>query len=220
MIAGDEARRLGEEIAGWLAPGCERVVVAGGARRGADRCHDIEIVCLPRVVTLPRILLEPERVDLLAPIVDRLIASRRWERDARVPRWGDRHKRLWLPSAGVAVELYIARAGNFGNILAIRTGNSAFSRALVTKRRQGGLLPDGLWQLHGYLWDYAPSADERLMLTNPPRPPLACPDEAAFFARLGFPAVPDPRERDEEGARRWREYFAARAEAALPARQR
>jgi len=215
VISGDEARALGEEICGWLAPGCLSILVVGSARRGAAQCHDLEIVVVPRVTVLPRIGMEPERVSELDARVDACIARGRWQRDGKVKRWGDRLKRLWVPSVGLAVELYITRTGNFGNIVAIRTGNQDFSMALVTKRRQGGLLPDGLYHRFGHLWDYVPADNERLMLTTPPKPPLNCPTEEAFFAALGFPWVPHPEMRDAVGVKSWRGWFARQARAVV-----
>ena len=101
------------------------------------------------------------------------------------------------------MDLFIAEPGNWGNVLAIRTGNAAFSKGLVTERRSGGLMPPDLYQRDGFLWcrngfgrvRTPPSgSDER----------LECPTEEAFFAALGLPTLP-PAERDEGAvARLWR----------------
>lgn len=189
-----EARRHAEYVGKLLAPALLRWEVAGSIRRGKAEVKDLEIVAIPRprsdAVDGPVVFGQPESA--LTPI-DRLIARLIREdalgKDPELKRNGPKAKRFLLVrdhnsralDARAAVDLFLVRPESFGAQLAIRTGDSDFSKALVTPRSKGGLLPDGMEQSGGDLWH-----GETM---------YACPDEAAYFARLGLD-VPEPSKRD------------------------
>jgi DNA polymerase/3'-5' exonuclease PolX len=104
--------------------------------------------------------------------------------DQKVRRNGQKYKRLVF--RGEVVELFIADADNYGNILTIRTGDAEFSHALVTPRRAGGLMPGHLAQHGGYLWRGAEK--------------IACPTEEDFFQALGIQWI-EPKFRNAANAR-------------------
>jgi len=178
-----EAQDIAAQVLHWLAGGYAEALVVGSVRRGKATVGDIEIALLPH--TLTNILGErmSDRL-LLAGAVEATVRARRLLWDTRVKANGDRRKRLVEPSSGVVVELYIADSrDNYGNTVAIRTGDAEFSHVLVTRREWGGLMPDNLRQLDGYLWRDDPDDDNGILR-------VPCPDEAAFFAALGLPVVP------------------------------
>jgi hypothetical protein len=191
----DEARTIAGALCDLLRPACEQIVIAGSIRREKAAVKDIEIVCLP--IARMNLFGEPAGNVLAAEIEAAMAREVHLSWDRRTPRNGERYKRLWWagwnPSAGIAVDLFIADRENFGNTLAIRTGDADFSRLLVTRRIHGGLMPGGMQQLDGHLWRIVEYADPA---NRPSDERLSCPDEAAFFAALGIDAVPEPRERD------------------------
>ena len=202
------ARRLVEQ----LAPACLACVVAGSIRRWKPDVKDIEIVCVPSMETaaLPDLFgfgadastsstLAASRLD---PILDDLKRAGVLSIDPAHVRNGPKYKRYLVQDldtpAGfvrIALDLFLTDADSFGNILAIRTGNAEFSRALVTQRRQGGLMPSYLSHHDGRLWNGSQA--------------LCCPDEATFFSHLWLPAEIDPATRDEATARRLARATAA-----------
>lgn len=174
------AEWLADELVSWLMPVCERVTVAGSVRRQRATVKDIEIVVVPRLAYDLNLFGEPQPRALLDDLLGALIPQRlRW---AEPKRNGARHKRLWVPSHGVAIDLFLATPENYGNILTIRTGDAEFSHLLVTSRAHGGCMPEGMRQREGYLWRGA----ERLV----------CPSEARFFQALGVDTVPEPAMRN------------------------
>ncbi len=184
----DDAERLAAEIAGWLRPAARAVVPVGSIRRRRPDVHDVELAVLP-ARQLDLFGGGAPALHLIDAVVDHHLAEHRWVGHPRHPAYGPRLKRLWVPSLAVQVELWIADGdGNWGNVLAIRTGDASFSRALVTGRARGGLMPEGMRQDDGYLWRGAERLD--------------CPDESAFFTALGIGEVPDPAARDGALARR------------------
>lgn len=174
---------VAQEIAAALLRSCERVEIAGSLRRQKPEIGDIEIVAQP----LYDCDLFGEEMTTSAELsaeLRLLLASGTLVWDEVVSRDGDRYKRFVVPAlGGMALDLFIAQRDNFGNVLTIRTGSAKFSALLMTQRSQGGLMPQGMRQRDGFLWD----GDRR----------LPCPTEEAYFAALGVSAVPAPEERDE-----------------------
>lgn len=184
-----EATRLAGEVRAWLAPACERIEVAGGVRRGKADVGDVEIVAIPRPSGRP-VFGELARTPLDATLA-RLVREGALRWDTAVRRDGPRYKRLIHVRGRLPVDLFLAGDDNWGNILAIRTGDADFARLLVTQRRHGGLMPPGMAQAGGRLW--APFEGEPA--------PVSCPTEEAFFRALGIDFVPAPETRTGDLAR-------------------
>ena len=115
----------------------------------------------------------------LEDLIHQLVGAGSLEFDMQVRRNGPRHKRLLIRegfkhwnSVACVLDLFIADEANWGNTLAIRTGDADFSRMLVTPRRAGGLMPGHLAQHDGSLWH----GDER----------IDCLTEERFFEALGL----------------------------------
>ncbi len=174
-----------------LESSCTQIVVAGSLRRGKPEVGDIEIVAVPRIERVSNAAFDlfgtatEAENNLLEMRIGELVASAELELDTQLRRNGAKYKRF--RAQGIAIDLFIAQEMNYGNILAIRTGNAEFSHALVTPRRQGGLMPGNLRQAEGYLWH----GEER----------IDCPTEEAFFEALGVRWA-EPRMRDAEMAER------------------
>lgn len=185
----DVARGLAAQVVAWLAPSCSRIEVAGSVRRGSAHVRDLEVVAIPR--PMKPLFGQPASPDMaIVHAMLELTVSRDLQFDVGLKRNGSRYKRLWLPRYGVAVDLFLAEPRNWGNILAIRTGDAEFARQLVTRRDQGGLMPEGLRQHDGFLW-HETDTGERV---------VPCREEDEFFAALGIAAPPPPARRNYETA--------------------
>lgn len=179
-------RQIASDVMRALAGACEEIVIAGGIRRGKPDPHDVELVLLPRGgCDLFGEESDGESAELLHAI-KQLLAVPGVAMDPHVKRDGPRYKRLLVRR--VPVELFIASRVNFGNIVAIRTGDSDFSRLLVTPRRHGGLMPEGMRQTGG-----------RLLRGSEL---VACRTEGDFFRALGIDEPPSPQYRCLSEARR------------------
>lgn len=185
----DRARAIAEAFRDRIAPACHAVQICGSVRREKPEVGDIEIVAVPVVYETAQSLFSdvpPVEMSELDTQLLTMVARQLVRFDGELKRNGPKYKRL-VHGHGTAeqivIDLFIAEPTNYGNLVAIRTGNAEFSRLLVTQRAFGGLMPGDLRQSGGHLWRGETRMD--------------CPTEAAFFAALGLD-VPDPRIRNSD----------------------
>lgn len=190
----DSARYYLQALIKRIEPACHEYQVAGSVRRDSQDVGDAEIVCLPRrgetqlsiFETTPEVHTAWMTSDLDTAL-EQAIRDEVIVKDDAQPRWGDRWKRVVVWSAVTKsrllfVDIFITDEDNFGNALAIRTGDRFFSKKLYTHVSKGGLLPDHLTAKDGYLWDGETK--------------LKCRTEKAFFNLLGLSEVPAPNLRN------------------------
>lgn len=158
---------VARQLAGALAPACERIVVAGSIRRRRQLVRDVELVAVP--------LTRPERASAQGSLFagEEVEVNALWERIEEVSReheflvpikpgsprlepderWpakrvaGSRYFRLWITLARMRADLFMATPETWGLVLTIRTGSADFSRALVTRWTEvsgGGHASEGL----------------------------------------------------------------------------
>lgn len=177
-----EARRQAKTVLEQLKPACDRMLVCGSVRREKPECKDIEIVVVAKSSPTRPIFGEPATA--LPPLEAHLNRLIRWgelKRNLDNPKYGAKYKTLKLGTT--PIDLFIAQPDNWGNLVAIRTGDGEFSKAMVTQRGQGGLMPDDMRQRDGYLYN-----GEGL---------IACPEESDwFFAITGRDTIPPPPQRN------------------------
>ncbi len=180
-----EATRLADELIFNLRPYCERIEVAGSIRRKQAEVGDIEIVCIPKLISnvqLPLFLGDEGELIVTWPGDDHIatIAD-----PGSISKNGERYKQFQY--LGHQVDLFLTTAEQWGVIFAIRTGPAEFSQKIVTQKSKGG-----------YLFDYALIRDGWLNLwTEDPGVFEAVPviDEEEFFAFTTLKTPPPPERR-------------------------
>lgn len=197
----DEAQRCAGEVAELLQPACDRLLVCGSVRRRKPEVGDIEIVAVPKRGNARPTFGEPATA---LPPLEALVANLvRWgelRRHPSNPKDGAKYKTFWHPRGRIGVDLFIAEPSNFGNLVAIRTGDADFSRLLVSPRENGGLMPARMRQRDGHLWRFTPGAHDWQS--------VPCWLEEDFFAALGLP-TPAPDDRSVATVARLRREGAA-----------
>ena len=169
----EQASWIATSILGQLAPACERIEIAGSIRRRKPEVGDIELVAVPRIestveydlwgnqVTTTRSLLNARR--------DELLDEGTLAEHPDDPKRGPRYSKLWIPDAGVQLDLFTASADfSFGLILLLRTGPADYSQRFVTQIKQrrpahhvaGGELHGGM-QCWGTPCTVVPTPEER-----------------------------------------------------------
>jgi DNA polymerase/3'-5' exonuclease PolX len=167
-----QAESVAVRFINLVTPHCLKVSIAGSVRRKCEEVGDIEIVVVPR---------DEMALDILFP-----------EGYPGIVVNGSRLKRFKYPQYDLQLELYITNLNDYGRILAIRTGSSAFSHlALASAWNRMGWCgtSEGLRRkkqcLHkGTIWKIKPECKD-----NIEKPP-AFETEEAFFNFLNMPFVP------------------------------
>jgi len=173
-----QAQYIAEKWIAYLAPACERIEIAGSVRRGKYEVHDIDLVAVPRIETIPDMFGQPgTKVNALEMQVNQLFMERAYI--ASLKR-GPRYKQLLLLE-GCHLELWIVQPpAEFGLQFLIRTGPAEFSHWCVTQKDKGGGLPSYLHVRDGSIWHHAEK--------------IATPEEMDVFKILGLEYI-EPQER-------------------------
>lgn len=175
----DEAELIAAGVMRLLEPACSRLVVAGSLRRGAPFVKDIELVAQPLLVEPEKTLFgcdEDKLVSALDGLVSRLaeVPTRPAIRfNQKLRKNGPRQKAL-VADGKIAIDLFVVLPpASWGATLAIRTGPHEFNIVMMTKRIDGGAMPNHLHHANGTLWD-------RNVL-------LSADTEEDYFKLLGLP---------------------------------
>ena len=201
---------LANELLSALAPGCERIEVAGSLRRGSPTPKDIELVAIPKTVFIPNLFNEQNESEAvntwkyvhvynLNYALDDLILEGAWQYDPQTKRNGEKYKRLRHTSernhagALVACDLFIVNPRTWGIQFAIRTGPQAFSKALVIRAHKCGMFVDG-GLLHWHRRLYKEDAGQPCSKGAACPLIIETPEEADFFRALDLPYC-EPQQR-------------------------
>ena len=128
---------------------------------------------IPRFEERQVSLIEMAQVSMLEVNLYALCISGVMAFDSSVKRNGPKHKRLLHLQSDTVVEIYAAEAGNWGLILALRTGPAEFNHLLVTNVAHGGAMPLTMRMQDGWLWRRGERVETRT--------------EDEFFGALGLP---------------------------------
>ena len=164
----ERAQELAAVIYELLAPAAERLEIAGSVARRAPQVSDIEFVMVPKL-------------DIWwAPVINSHIHIVARKMGWQVLQDGPKAKRLEI-DGWAQLDLFVTTREQWGVIKTLRTGPAELSKALVTPKQQGGLLPSHLRVKDGRLW----AGDEA----------LPTPEERDFFEQLSLAYLP-PHKRD------------------------
>lgn len=159
-----KALEIAERVKALLAPHCDRIEIAGSIRRKKPRVKDIEIVAIPKPYETGLF------TDGIAAVVNK------WEKvKGELPC---KYTQSLLPE-GIKLDLFFAEPGNWGMILALRTGSAAYSKIKLADE----WVKRGYHSKEGYLWYGHKKYEVR--------------EEIDLFNRLSIPWV-DPEQRNLE----------------------
>lgn len=170
----EQMHRMACALVERLRPACHRIEIAGSLRRQKPMVGDIEIVLIP--IPLTNLFGEP----LETTEVD--VALDRWP--ITVIKSGAKYKQFTFDSTAgqtYTVDLFIQPdPATWGVNYMIRTGSADYTRRMVTKRSQGGLMPDELSVRDARVWRNGAA--------------IETPEESDIFELWGMDFV-EPKER-------------------------
>lgn len=126
-----QAHSIATKLIDRFAPNCTRIELAGSLRRRKSTVGDLELIAIP--------------TDALYAQLDDLLATGKIRH--REPRraWGQKLRSFLMDTSGVTVQVDLflqPDPATLGINYMIRTGSSEFSHRMVTRRSQGGWMPD------------------------------------------------------------------------------
>lgn len=200
-----DAVRMATWLRDRLAPGCERIEIAGSVRRRKPDVKDIEIVAIP-IAKPPRpVFGEPADMTEL----DRRLRLLEQDGFLRRVKGGKKYRQYQIrrleefgigePVNAFCLDLFLVTPpSQWGVEFMIRTGPSNFSRWMVTQQSKGGALPDGYFVKHNVVWAFgtqvpnqAKDAVEMVCDLNS----VEMPEERYYFELCGLPVI-DPWKRE------------------------
>jgi DNA polymerase/3'-5' exonuclease PolX len=147
------AKRIADYLVVRLSPSCERCEIAGGVRRQKPDPHDIELVVLP----LPGAKLvfgEPPAATQLEVVLRDMMKAGHLIKIKGKGKYQQYRVALEFSPEPVYLDLFIQQAlATWVVNFTLRTGPDEFSKWLVTRRSQGGALPNHLAVRHARVWD-------------------------------------------------------------------
>jgi len=127
-----------------LYPYCKRVALVGDLRRQCFDDERIEILVISREVDVS--FLFGELVGTYPMIDDWIMISEAW----LLINKPDHKRFLW---EGMRVDVYLTNEYQWGLQMALHTGCDQYAEWLLTNRKHGGALPDGMCVKDGWLLD-------------------------------------------------------------------
>ncbi len=188
-----------DKLAQMFALGCEpgMCAVAGDVRRKSSMVGSIAIVCVPIYDRGE----DGSRVESFARL-DAIISlavekgALAWAKEPGTGADGPKLKKLLAREWGdVPVDLHIATEETFGNALVWWTGSGGWNHLMVTKRAQGGLMPDNMRYVGARLRRVERKIGQVVGIESP----VVCRTEEEMFAAMGLPYV-RPEDRKEKTA--------------------
>lgn len=181
----DVAVKVAEAFASHIGPTCERIEIAGSIRRGKEDVKDIEILAVPDQTPVARAPLEfgkpiPKQYrTALDKLLDEMFAEGAIQRQ----KDGERYKKIFLKYAGINVDLFLVLPpAMWGVQMVIRTGPADFSHWCVTRKRNGGALPNGYRVQDGAVW----KGEHETFATLEDQECIGFEKELEFFEFLGL----------------------------------
>ena len=131
-----EAYAIALNVLEQLRPHCYRVEIAGSIRRKKADVGDIEIVAIPK----------PYSTGLFESGIATVVNN--WEKIKGELEYGKTKYTQRILPEGIKLDLFFAEDGNWGQILAIRTGSADYSHSVLAK----GWMRQGFKSEGGYLF--------------------------------------------------------------------
>ena len=166
------ARDVANQLVAYLKPNCKRIEIAGSIRRCRLEVGDLEIMAVPTVALYDQLDAYLQHGQVL---------------HSDPKRWGNKLRSFRFPvkvlDEYVQVDLFLQPdPATWGCNMLLRTGSAEFSRKMVTKRSQGGFMPD-----HFKIYDARVWAGAKLLET---------PEEQDIFRLWGMDYVLPPQRSD------------------------
>jgi DNA polymerase/3'-5' exonuclease PolX len=177
----DKALPIAQRLVEHFNPFCERIEIAGSVRRRKPTVGDIEIVAIPKRITINDLF---DSEVLQGYQTDDAVSFLMEDGGGQLIKNGDRYKQIALPEE-INLDLFLVLPpAQWGVRYVLSTGPAEFNKWIVTKRKHGGAMPSDCKMKDCAVW-----RGEQI---------IPMPAERDFLAFLGLPPDLPPWERKPE----------------------
>lgn len=188
------ASTIANMIATELTPYCDIIHIAGSIRRKKEQVKDIEIVCIPKKITMGERNLFGEEINkriVIHPEFERIIKS---HGVIEKGKFTGRYMKLGIQrvidsvSYSISLDLFMPQQHDYYRQLAIRTGSAEYSKRFIAGKwyAKGWCGCEGELRLQSQCYkDKADVWHLRPTVTDPKLPPV-WKSEEEFFQWLGI----------------------------------
>lgn len=180
-----KAEEVAKHLRTLLTPCCKCIVVAGSIRRRRPAVGDVELLCIPLVMSTSDMFGGPtDRVDMLDLALQELvregILAYRLNSKGKHVGYGPKNKFLLhvASGSGIPVDVFSTTEEGWAMSLVVRTGSAAFNKRLMAAAQALGM------RGHAYGSGFS----------MPDGSTLVCQSEKEVLAAVGWPYIP-PEER-------------------------
>ena len=152
----DVAWKVAEALVEHFRPACHEIEIHGSLRRLKPEVKDIDLLCIPDLPPLPKPKLEFGKPipKVHKTLLDKMIDEMVQDGSIQLVKSGEFSKTFYLKYAGINAEIYcVLPPATWGVRSVIRTGPAEFSHWIVTRKKQGGALPNGYRVQDGAVWE-------------------------------------------------------------------
>ena len=133
----EKAQKLVNEYREKFLPYCDRIEVAGSIRRERQNVGDLELVCIPKTVTVSDGMFEEksERDPNFVRLVNKF---------PRVKGNGSgKYTQIYIEDQDINLDLFMTTPEQWGVIFMIRTGSDQFSKRMMWSIKPGYKVDEG-----------------------------------------------------------------------------
>jgi len=138
-----KARHVAERIVRALAPACERIEIAGSIRRQKSEVGDIEILYIPKMVSIRSDLFneDPLQVPAVDAILEKLLLDGSLAKRKTIKgteNWGPSNKYAVAVRSGIPVDFFCTDEKCWWNMLVCRTGSAETNQRIAAAAKAQG----------------------------------------------------------------------------------
>lgn len=197
MFSLERAKKVAIDAGNKLLPFCDKLNLAGSIRRGCREVHDIEIVCLPKMVKAGQIDIfsnQAQQDQVHPQFIETVLGLGKVVKGKPDGRMMQIELKTGHMPATIMLDLFMPQPDDYIRIYCIRTGSAKYSNKVIAEgwRKIGWVgTSEGLRRETECLGTPLPDGKTKwkCIVDNPTLPPV-WQSEEEFFAWLGVQYIP------------------------------
>ena len=140
----NEARKIAEEVKGWLESYCKRIEIVGSVRRQKPEVGDVELLCITEIFNGVEFLMPADGLEerVFSLIRHKHLDYRLNSKGSKV--YGPKNKLLTHVASGFPIDIFSTDEECWATALVVRTGSKANNIRIAMEAKKRG------WRFNAY----------------------------------------------------------------------